>query len=173
MKFWKVSLLTTLVFSAFVFVLFITACEKNVCDNVTCFNGGSCNVGTCHCPVGYEDPQCQTKSTARFLGVYAGLSTCDNGAYLIDTAWITEDQNKINYVYLTMKSILPRVLHGYVSSSESTYSIIVPDDSSVNYIKVYTATLQGDKTLTVNTFLHDKTTPGDTIISKCSFIGTK
>ncbi len=173
MKFWKIGILTTLVFSAIVIFLFTTACEKNVCNNVTCFNGGSCNVGTCRCPLGYEDPQCQTKTTARFVGVYPGLMQCDAGAYLIDTVWIAEDFARLNMVYLTYKSILPRKLHGYIYNNESTYSIVIPDDSAKNYIKIYTVTLQGDKTLSLSTYTHDQIVPGDTIINKCSFIGTK
>lgn len=130
-------------------------------------------MGTCRCPTGYEGTQCQTKSTSRFEGVYAGLTTCDNGAYLIDSAWVAADPNKINYVYITYRSILPRILHGYVNNSESTYAIIVPDDSAANYVKVFTITLQDDKKLSINSFVHDKSVPGDTIISKCNFLGTK
>lgn len=173
MKFWKLGLLTTSIFSAFITILLYASCERNVCDNVTCFNGGSCNTGVCHCPTGYEDPQCQTKSVARYLGQYAGATTCNNGAYLIDSVLITADPNKINYVFVAQKSLLPKVLHGYVSNNEATYSIIVPSDSTTNYLKIYTLTLQGDKVLSISTYLHDQTHPADTLVEKCNFLGSK
>jgi hypothetical protein len=174
MKVWKLSLLTTLVFSAFIIILLYTACEKNVCDNVTCFNGGSCNVGACRCPVGWEDPQCQTKSVKRYVGSYVGLTTCDMGTATIDSVVITADPNKINYVFVDVKSFAPRAaLHGYVSSNASTYSIIVADDSALHYVKTYTVMLQGDKKLTINSFETNETVPADTFISKCVFVGDK
>lgn len=174
MKFWKLSILSTLVLSVFVIFLFTTtSCEKNACDNVTCFNGGSCNVGKCLCPVGYEGTQCENKATARFEGVYAGLTTCNNGAYLLDSAWIAADPAKINYVYVTFKSLLPKILHGYVYNNESVYSIIVPEEHSTDYQKIYTITLQGDQTLSIHTYSKDDTHPGLTLIDKCDFLGTK
>ncbi len=172
MKFGKISLLVALVFSVFA-IVFYTSCERNVCDNVTCFNGGSCNMGACLCPIGYEDPQCQTRSVARYQGMYVGYYSCDNGAPLIDTAWVTPDPIKINYVYLTYKHISPEVLHGYVSNNESTYSIVIQSDSAVNYLKVFTATLQGDKMLNIHSYLTDKRIVGDTIVEKCFFTGSK
>lgn len=172
MKFGKISLLTAVLFAVFM-IVFSTACERNVCDNVTCFNGGSCNSGTCRCPIGYEGEQCQVRSTARYAGMYVGYYSCDNGAYLIDTAWVTPDPVKINWVYLTYKHIAPQTLHGYVSNNESTYSIMIPSDSSKNYVKVFTATLQGDKVLNIHTYMTDEHIVGDTIIEKCFFYGSK
>jgi hypothetical protein len=173
MKFWKLGLLTTLVFTCIVIVVVYSSCEKNVCDNVTCFNGGSCNSGTCKCPIGWEDPQCQTKSVARYLGVYVGLTQCNGGAQLIDSAWITSDPVKINYVYVTYKSIAPMVLHGYVSNNEATYSVVVPNDSLANYMKQWTINLQGNKSLTIHSYEYDTRIAGDTIINKCDFLGSK
>ena len=171
MKVWKVSLLTTVVFSAFVAVLLYTSCERNPCDNVTCFNGGSCNSGICRCPIGWEGTQCETKSTARYIGVYSGYTQCDNGGYLTDSVWISQSNIAINYVDIAFKSILPEILHGYVSSSASTYQVVIPDDSSLNYLKSYTLTLQGDKELDLYSYeTWDK--PGDTTIHKCWFKGS-
>jgi hypothetical protein len=175
MKFWKLSLLTALVFSCLAVVITHSSCERNVCDNVTCFNGGSCQSGKCHCPIGWEDPQCQTQSTSRYIGMYVGSTICNAGARLIDTAWITQDPVVINYVYLTYKTMPSPMtpLHGYVNNNEATYSIIIPNDSMANYLKVYTVTLQGDKTLTINTYEHDTRHVGDTIINSCNFTGSK
>jgi hypothetical protein len=173
MKFWRIRLLTALSFFGFIAIFLTTSCEKNVCDNVTCFNGGSCNMGTCRCPVGWEGPQCNFKSVDRFTGVYGGLTRCNNGAFIIDTAWITPDPNIINFVYLTYKSILPRKLHGYVHNNASTYSIVIQSDSVLNYLKVYTVTLQNDKSLNIHTYEHNQLVVGDTSINECTFTGTK
>jgi hypothetical protein len=172
MKFWKSGILTALLFSAFVVIITHSSCERNVCDNITCFNGGSCNVGACRCPIGWEGPQCQDESRQRYIGVYSGYSTCNNGAYLLDSAWITKDPGRLNWVFVTYKSIQPRVLHGYVSNNEATYSVIIANDSGLNYQKIYTLTLQGDKMLSISTYETDFQ-PNDTTINKCSFLGSK
>jgi hypothetical protein len=179
MKFLKLTLLTTLLFTAFVIIFSNSSCERNACNNVTCFNGGSCNKGICRCELGYEGPQCQTLSTSRYIGGYAGYTECDNGAQTIDSVFITQDTKAINYVYVAFKSILPKSLHGYVSSNESTYSILIPSDSINNgvlkYLKVYTVTLQNDKSLSLHTYETDyrQLAGPDTIIHKCDFFGTK
>lgn len=172
MKFRKFSLLTALVCSAFAFILFHASCERNVCNNVTCFNGGSCNMGICNCPLGYEDPQCQRKSVDRYLGVYSGYTKCNEGGYLIDSVWIESDPKRINFVYVSFKSILPKKLHGFVQNSASTYSVIIPNDSGVNYLKQYSLTLQGDKMLKLHTYEASEQ-PGDTVYNSCMFNGSK
>ena len=179
MKFLKLSLFTTLVFAAFIVIFFYSACERNVCNNVTCFNGGSCNVGTCRCPLGWEDPQCQTRSIDRFLGNYAGFSTCDNQAQIFDSAQIRVDDDIKGVMNLTvaLKSKLPKVFHGYVSNNESTYAILITNNDSVYtdttlYTTYYTVTLQDDKKLTINSYSKHYS-PTDTTITKCTFLGTK
>jgi len=176
MKAWKLSLFTAIVFSAFITILLYTSCERNPCDNVTCFNGGSCNVGTCRCPVGWEDPQCQTKSVQRYVGSYVGLTTCDAGAQTIDSCLIEADPNKINYVFVTVKSFGKKPLHGQVDVNASTYSILIPDDSVKNnphYYKSYLVTLQGDSKLTINSVELNELVPGDTTRISCAFVGNK
>ncbi len=177
MKFWKLTALTTLVFSAFIVIMLYTACERNPCDNVTCFNGGSCNSGECRCPTGYEGTQCQTLSVSRFLGKYGGFTSCGYnaqpvGAQVTDTAVITADPNNINFVYIAFKNIAPNVLHGFVSNTVSTYSIIVPIDSSYNSTLKFTVTLQDDKTLSIVEYANYYHTTGDTT-AVCTFYGTK
>jgi len=173
MKFWKIRVFTSLLFFGFIAIFVISSCEKNVCDNVTCFNGGSCNVGTCKCPVGWEGPQCSYKSVDRFIGGYVGLTKCDMGAYVIDSAWIVGDAKNINFVYITQKSKPNVELHGYVTSTDATYSIIVPSDSSINFLEVFTITLQNNKALSISTYLHDQHIVGDTVISQCLFTGSR
>jgi hypothetical protein len=173
MKFWKIGLLTTLSFFGFIAIFLYSSCERNTCNNVTCFNGGSCNVGTCHCPTGWEGPQCGSKAVDRFIHGYKGLTQCNMGAYVIDSAWIVGDIKNINFVYITQKSYPGVVLHGYISNNAATYSIIVASDSSANYLRVHTITLQNSTTLSIHTFLHDQTRPGDTATSECLFTGTK
>lgn len=175
MKVWKLTSFMALIVSVFSFIFSFSSCERNVCNNVTCFNGGSCNGGTCRCPLGWEGPQCQTKSTARYIGGYAGYTLINNGAMTIDSVLVTQDVKAINYVYVAFKSILPKVLHGYVSSNESTYSIIIPDDETYKDNKVYTVTVQDDKSLSLHIYETDfrQLAGPDTIITKTEFLGTK
>ena len=181
MKFWKPVLLTTLLFSAFATVIIATSCEKNPCNNVSCDNGGSCNNGVCRCPTGYENTQCQTKSVTRYLGTYAGYTTCNNSAQVIDSAYIyadTSNASMLNYVWVVYKSISPKVLHGYVRNNESTYTIVVPNVTATNYLKIYTISLEsyGNKTnnkLSIQTYEKSNVVPNDTVVTTCSFIGFK
>jgi len=130
-------------------------------------------MGTCRCPVGWEGSQCAFKSVNRFIGGYVGLSQCNMGAYTVDSAWIVGDIKNINFVYITQKSQPNVMLHGYVVNNASTYSIIVPSDSTINYLEVFTITLQNSKTLSIHTYLHDQHVVGDTIIRECLFLGSK
>lgn len=178
MKFWRIKLLTALSFFGFLAIFFYSSCEKNVCDNVTCFNGGSCSAGTCRCPTGWEGPECSIKSVDRFVGHYAGLTQCNNGNAtlgpgVIDSVLIYADVKNVNFVYIGLKSILPKYLHGYVSSNASTYSIIVPSDSASNYQRIYTVTLQNNKILTIDTYENNETNPGAPVINDCTFISSK
>jgi hypothetical protein len=172
MKFWKFGLFTALVFFAAITIVFYSSCERNVCDEVTCFNGGSCSSGICLCPVGFEDPQCQTLAVKRYLGKYSGYTQCDNGGYTIDSILITQDPT-VTFVDIAVKSLLPRTFRGYVTNSASTYSVKIADDSAKNYLKQYTLTLQGDKMIKFYTFETSKPPGGDTIVHKCFFSGSK
>lgn len=183
MRFWKPVVLTTFSFFAFVTTILYTACEKNPCNNVNCLNGGSCNNGFCRCPTGWENTQCQTKSIARYLGKYAGYSGCDNGAQVYDTVTIVEDNRALNTVSVYMRSLgTSKVLQGYASNNESTYSIVVTNNDSSKagsryYLKLWTITLQNDKKLMINSYLTDyANNPAgtvDTTEQKCYFNGTK
>src|ERR1700733_2690853 len=93
MKFWKPTLLTTLLFAAFIVIFLYTACEQNPCNNVTCFNGGSCSSGKCICPTGFENTQCQDESVKRYIGVYGGYTICNNQQEVIDTVSIVADSS--------------------------------------------------------------------------------
>jgi hypothetical protein len=55
-----------------------TSCNKDECKDVVCQNGGTCNAetGACVCSVGYEGTNCETKSNAKFVGVWAVTETC-------------------------------------------------------------------------------------------------
>ena len=173
MKFWKPILLTTILFSAFVVTFFYTACQKDVCNNVTCYNGGSCNNGKCSCPTGYENSQCQTKSITRYLGVYAGYSSCNNSSQFIDTAFVYPDNSNpkiITNVWVVLNSLKPVKLHGSIQSTESAYSIIIPADTSKYKSKRYNITLESNSRLNIAGYdIND--TPGDTIVNKCTFVG--
>lgn len=53
-----------------------TSCNKDECKDVVCQNGGTCTDGVCSCPAGYEGNNCETKSNAKFVGVWAVTETC-------------------------------------------------------------------------------------------------
>jgi hypothetical protein len=176
MKFWKQMLLSGFVFIAIILTVVYSSCERNVCDNVTCFNGGACGAGICQCPLGYEGPQCQTLSVTRYLGTYIGYSECNGPTQLFDTASIVAAPYiSINAVAVTLYSMKPKVIYGYVSSNESTYSIIVTNndstatDSSI-YDRTFTITLQSDQNLSILTYSIFEN-PIDTVIDHCSFLG--
>lgn len=177
MRFWKPVVLTALSFFALATTIIYTACEKNPCNHVDCLNGGSCNGGACRCPTGFEGPRCENKSIQRFLGVYSGFTGCDNGAQTIDSAFITEDFATKNAVYIKLKSeylASGKILHGYVSSSESAYTVIITNNDSskagyADYIKNWQVTLQDDKKLTINSYEFHS----DTMIHNCYFLGFK
>ncbi len=176
MKFWKQILITASLFTAVAATVFYSSCEKDTCNNVSCKNGGSCGNGTCKCPTGYENAECQDKSVTRFVGTFAGYTECNNGAQVIDTAFIYADstsEKTVDYVWVQLNSISPTILHGYVQTNESNYSIIIPEVTATNYYKIYTITLQSNKSLTIYSYEQDERTPGDTIINKCNFVGFK
>ncbi len=145
-------------------------------------NGGSCGNGICTCPAGYEGTQCETLSISRFIGTYGGDISCNNQQQVIDSAFITADGVAPNTVAITMNSILPKVLHGYVSDNQSTYSIVITnndsfsyDPNTIFYERLFSITLQNNKTLIVHEYEDSifHTTSGiDTVITNCSFIGT-
>jgi len=127
--------------------------------------------------LGYEGPQCQTLSTARFIGTYIGYTTCNNGPQLFDTASIVADGIAINTVAVTLYSMKPKVVHGYVSSNQSTYSIIVTNNDSLSTAttvndRTFTITLQGDQSLSILSYSIFEN-PVDTSIDHCSFLGDK
>ena len=180
MKFWKPTLLTTLLFAAFIGTFLYTSCSQDVCNNVVCYNGGSCSSGTCLCPTGYMGTQCQTESVSIFTGAYGGYTICNNQQEVIDTVTIHADTSSpamINYVWVSWKSILPTILHGYVSYNASTYSIIVPEVTAANYQKNYTITLQSNagsnNSLSVHSYEYSTVTAGDTVDNECAFLGVK
>ena len=183
MKFWKISLLTSLLFMAVLSAAVYSSCTQDSCTNVNCLNGGSCGHGVCRCPTGYEGTQCQTLSVSRYIGSYAGFTSCNNTQQVIDSAFITADGEGKNTLAITINSITPKVLHGYIDNNQSAYSIIITnndsfssDPNTVFYERIYTVTLQSDNKLTIydysDSIFH---TPSglDTIINKCTFVATK
>ncbi len=177
MKAWKANLFGIVLFFGILVSLIYTSCEKNICDGVTCQHGGSCANGLCTCPTGYEGAQCQTLVTDRYVGTYVGYTTCDNLAEVLDTVTVAKDKAGILNVTMDMRSVRPKLLRGYVSSNVSTYRIIVTNNDSVansksHDFRTFFVTLQSDNKLSVHSY-EDVSTPTDTAIHKCTFLGTK
>ena len=53
-----------------------TSCNKDECKDVTCSNGGTCVSGVCQCPAGWEGTNCETRSNAKYVGVWAVTESC-------------------------------------------------------------------------------------------------
>ena len=174
MKFWKPILFTSVFLLGVSGTIFYSACEQDKCTNITCNNGGSCNAGLCVCPSGYEDPTCNTKVITRFLGTYAGFSSCNNGAEIIDTVFVYADNPKKNTTIKVVQKTHPTdILYGYVTSNESTYQMFLNSITYTNYSKSFHITLQSDNSLVLNSYEADYTNPVDTIRNSCAFVGTK
>lgn len=174
MRIWKSVLMTAALFSAFTATVLYTSCEKDPCVNVSCQNGGSCNGGACVCPTGFEGPTCESKTVTRFVGGYAGFTSCNNGAMVIDTVWIYANVPKNPAgVSVLQKLHDDNLLVGTVNSNVSTYAITIPDVVKANYYKKYNVTLQSDNKLTLDTYERDARVPGDTVINHCIFVGYK
>ncbi len=180
MKIWKLTLLTGLLFAALMSTIFYSSCVQDACNNVTCLHGGSCGNGVCRCPTGYEGPTCATLSVNRFIGGYAGYTSCNNPQQVIDSAFITAG-DVINTVNVRMNSISPKILKGYINNNASTYAIEVTNsDSSLLgstfYQRIFTITLQSDKSLSIHEYetnIFNTPSGPDTIINNCTFLGFK
>ncbi len=48
----------------------ISSCNNDKCKAIVCAYGGVCTDGACICPSGYEGPQCETITRARYLGIW-------------------------------------------------------------------------------------------------------
>lgn len=47
-----------------------TSCKPDKCKAIRCANGAVCNDGVCICPTGFEGPQCEVKTSDKFVGVW-------------------------------------------------------------------------------------------------------
>lgn len=174
MKFWKSILITTATFFTFCGVVMYSACEKDPCTNISCKNGGACKAGVCNCAAGFEGPTCSTQSIDRFIGVFAGYTQCNNGAMTIDTVFMFRDLPKnVTNAIAIQKSHPSDRLTCTVFTTESTYSLLIPDKADTNYRKKYNITLQSDKKMILDTYERDSTTPGNLVVNHCIFTGFK
>jgi hypothetical protein len=180
MRFLKQILLPVILLSGIIATVVYTSCVQNVCNNVSCQNGGSCNAGLCRCPTGYEGNQCQTRTITRYLGTFAGTTSCNSLAGVIDSVVVSANGSLgLNGVTVRMKSLFPSppnkgYLYGTVASNESAYVINVSNDDSRDSLdRRYTITMLNDTLLELNEYVHDYRNPADTIIETCDFRGYK
>ncbi len=175
MRFWKTTLLSTsIVVAAIAGIVTYSSCEKDACTNVSCQHGGSCNNGACKCPTGYDDPTCGTRTTDRFAGTYAGFTTCNNSAQVIDTLFILGNvPHQFLSVQVTQKTHNTDVLFGVVNTNETTYALDFPTVYGTHYSKTFHATLQSSTKLVFDTYEYDTNTMAGPIVNKCTFVGFK
>jgi len=175
MKFLKPLLFTSVLLAACASVIiYSSSCSQATCTDVTCHNGGSCNNGVCKCPTGYEGANCDSLVANRYLGTYAGFTSCNNSAETIDSVTISKDNPRnILSVKVVEKAHPFDTLHGFVTSNETTYELTLNDITYTNYHKTFNITLQSNNVLTLYSYEQDYTNPADTVINSCSFRGTK
>lgn len=178
MKFLKPILFTTALLTAIISTAVLSSCERNSCDGIECNNGGSCGHGVCTCPSGFEGVTCEAHVRSRYLGVYGGFTTCDNGAMIIDTVTIFPANRGLLSVDVYVNSLLPKVLEGYVESNASAYVIHVTNNDSskantIEYLRTFDITLQSDKKLVLHNYEFERTAVDDTFANSCHFIGDK
>lgn len=80
MRFLKKILAPAISLCSLTLILSLSACApKNSCDTLVCENGGTCAADFCNCPTGYDGPQCQNKTSSRYIGSYGGYTDPRNG----------------------------------------------------------------------------------------------
>ena len=172
MKFWKQYLFTATILFAIIGLCVFYSCEKDPCTDQSCQHGGSCGNGVCTCPVGYDGPSCEYKTVNRFLGAFAGTTVCNDGAGIIDTAFVVADTAVSP---LTVKFVMHTNRHdtliGTVGLNQSAWSITIPIETATKYYKIYTVTLQSNNKLTVNTYSDNTQNPNIEVIENCNFVG--
>jgi hypothetical protein len=169
MKFWKQTLLTTLAFFGIATTVLYTACEQDPCNTLVCLNGGSCSSGLCQCPTGYEGSNCSTRTISRYLGTYIGSTTCNMSTAVPDTVVVWPSKDSMSVVVLQYSNITDTLM-GTVATTETNGTITFPSDSSNNYLKNITASLDGTK---LTLFTNEITDVANNVQNNCTFIGTK
>ncbi|HXS35651.1 MAG TPA: calcium-binding EGF-like domain-containing protein [Flavipsychrobacter sp.] len=158
MKFWKETLLTTLVFLGISTSVLYTACEQDPCTNLNCSNGGTCLNGLCKCPTGYEGTECQINAADKFTGSYIGSVSCNAGLSNTDT--------------VDIKVIAePDTVSVYEHSNFTTYTgIAAGGNISINNVSSgsVTVTIANGRQLTL---FVQQTAGGSS--STCTFVGSK
>jgi hypothetical protein len=126
-------ILSSVVFTLFIFssVLY-TACS-NKCGSLTCQNGGSCSGNKCVCPTGYYGNSCETGWSNACIGTYncsrSGCSPAVTGAQ----AWVSKvSKASANGGYTVYISNFDNVSGTIVATIDSTQNItIVPASGAV------------------------------------------
>lgn len=117
----NIALSAFLTVGAFTTMTYVS-CNSDPCKDVVCQNGGQCVDGTCSCPTGYEGTSCETKSNAKFVGVYTATEDCSSGSYQVTITAGTNGTDVLvsnlgNYGCTTTGTI---VFDGTVNSSSLT-----------------------------------------------------
>jgi hypothetical protein len=89
MKFWKLTLISTIAFIGVAFSMLYSSCTDDSCLKLKCRNGGTCANEKCKCPTGYEGTQCESYAANRFRGFYKGITQVNQFPPVIDSAVIT------------------------------------------------------------------------------------
>ena len=89
MKFWKLTLISTIAFIGIAFTMLYSSCADDSCTKLKCRNGGTCANEKCKCPTGYEGTQCELLAANRFRGFYKGITQINQFPPFIDSATVT------------------------------------------------------------------------------------
>lgn len=169
MKFWKLSLLTTLAFFSVASMVLYTACTQDPCSTLVCKNGGPCASGLCHCASGYEGADCSVKSISRYLGVYKGVTTCNQGTPDSDMVSVFPTADSMN-VLVVQKSNIADTMTGSVTTTQTNGTINIPPVTANNYQKTVTISLNGNQ---LSMFINEITDVANNVHNNCTFVGGK
>ncbi len=177
MKFWKITLLSTLAFFAISAMVLYSACTVDTCADLKCKNGGACIDGYCSCPAGYEGADCSQLSSAKFVGMYVGNTQCDQTPAIFDTAVIYFEQPPLSmgvimYSHRTDTTWTSDTLHGTINGA----NIIIPDYSS-NHLNRHVLVTLDNSSGRLNIYDQEDHIHGNIVVDTtktiCNFYGAR
>ena len=155
----------------------------HVCDTLVCHNGGTCTNGACvcgghftgtHCEscqsgfrcaqcdsciLGYEGPDCNVLSSAKFVGNYSGNDACSGGTYADN--WIISAGPTLTQLQISVAGIT--LLANF---SGNTFTIPSQSQSGLTF-NSGSGTVNGNNLVVTYNYTNPSTT------QTCTFTGTK
>ncbi len=160
MKFWKHTLISAFAFLGVSSTVLYTSCQDDSCLKLHCLHDATCSDGFCRCKAGWEGAECGQPASNRFIGVFYGITKCNQEPPFLDTAavFVKKQPNEVGFVNYKQKY---DTLWGTISGN----NIIIDDQAnSGRFITVYA---ENDK---INIYIQNTV---DGKASNCTFQGTR